>query len=174
MPLLHIRAWLAAGALGALVLSGCGGGASPKPNNNGPFTVDGAIERSDFYDANDDRYYDMFITEPSRDGTAEIEMDSRDVDSQLFIYIRRSNGDYDLIAQDDDGAGNYNARVRFDVQTGEVYRVVATSSRAEEVGYYRLYFSRELGRPAVVLPRQSGRAAQGLVLPPMPAKAPRS
>ena len=160
--------------MGALLLSGCGGGASPKPNNFGPFTIDGRITSGDFYDQNDDRYYDIFITEPARNGTAEVEMDSGDVDSEVFIYRRLSNGDYDLIASDDDSGGNFNALVRFEVRTGEVYRVVATSSRRGELGFYRLFFSRELGRPAVVLPRVNGRAADGLKLPPVAAKAARA
>ena len=171
MSFLHIRPLLALGALGALFLAGCGGGASPTPNNNGPFTVDGLIDSSDFYDRNDDRYYDIFVTEPSRDGGAEVEMFSRDLDSQLFIYRRASNGDYDLIADNDNGAGGFDARVRFDVFRGEVYRIVATSSRTREFGYYRVFFSRELGRPAVVLPRVDGRTNGGFDLPPIAAKA---
>ena len=183
MPLLHIRPrlfasvsgalFLAVGALAVGGLSGCGGGASPRPDNNGPFTVNAQITRGDFYDQDDDRYYDIFLTEPARDGRAQIDMESRDLDSEIFVYRRASNGDYDLIADDDNGGGGYDARVTFDVYRGEVYRIVATSSRAGEFGYYRLFFSRELGRPALVLPRVNGRTVPGLKLPPLQSKAPK-
>lgn len=157
--------------MAALLLAGCGGGASPNPNNAGPFTVDARIESTDFFDRNDDRYYDIFVTEVARDGRAEVAMSSFDVDSQIFIYRRDSNGDYgNFIAEDDDSGDGPDAAVRFDVRRGEVYRVVATSSRAQEFGDYRIFFSRELGRPAIVLPRENGRTAPGLDLPALKAK----
>ena len=170
MQLLHIKFLGVMGVGAALMLAGCGGGSSPKPDNNGPFTVDASIESSDFFDSNDDRYYDIFITEVARNGTAEVEMISDDLDSQVFVYRRDSGGDYDLIADDDDSGDASDALVRFDVRRGEVYRVVATSSRKRETGDYRIFFSRELGRPGVVLPRQNGSTIQGVELPRVQAK----
>ena len=165
MQLLHIKFLGVLGVGAALMLAGCGGGASPRPDNNGPFTVDATIKSSDFYDSNDDRYYDIFLTEVARSGRAEVSMSSYDLDSQLYIYRRDSNGDYNLIADDDDSGDGPDAVVDFDVRRGEVYRVVATSSRTREVGDYRIFFSRELGRPSLVLPRTNGRTAPGLKLP---------
>ena len=165
MQLLHIKTLGVLGVGAALMLAGCGGGASPKPDNDGPFTVDAQIESSDFFDSNDDRYYDIFITEVARNGTAEVEMISDDVDSQVFVYRRDSGGDYDLIADDDDSGDGPDAFVSFEVRRGEVYRVVATSAREREFGDYRIFFSRELGRPGVVLPRQNGSVVSGVELP---------
>ena len=170
MQLLHIRLFGGVGVAAALLLAGCGGGASPRPNNNGPFTVDAFVERSDFYDRNDDRYYDIFISEIARSGRAEVEMSSFDLDAELFIYRRNSSGDYDLIAEDDDSGDGPDALVDFDVDRGDVYRIVATSARPQEFGAYRIFFSREFGRPAVVLPRVNGRTEAGLKLPPLKTK----
>ena len=170
MQLLHIKTLGFLGVGAALMLAGCGGGSSPKPDNNGPFTVDGTIERSDFFDSNDNRYYDIFVTEVARSGRAEVAMSSDDVDSQVFVYRRNSGGGYDLIADDDDSGDGPDAVVDFDVRRSEVYRVVATSSRTQELGNYRLYLSRELGRPAIVLPRENGRTAPGFDLPAIKAK----
>lgn len=170
MQLLHIKLIGALSVTAALMLAGCGGGSSSDPGNNGPFTVDGTIESSDFFDSQDDRYYDIFVTEVARNGTAEVDMTSNDVDSQLFIYRRDSNGDYNLVAQDDDSGNGPDALVRFDVKRGEIYRVITTSSRAQETGNYRVVFSRELGRPAVVLPRVNGAATTGAELPRVKAK----
>ena len=175
MQLLHTRFLGLTVVAAALTLAGCGGGSSPNPDNNGPFTVDGTVERTDFYDSGDDRYYDIFQTDVTRDGTAEVEMSSRDLDSQIFVYRRDSDGNYgNVIAQNDDiDDSTQDARVRFDVRRGEIYRVIATSSRARELGDYRIFFSRELGRPAVVLPRQNGRTAPGFDLPAITPKAAR-
>ena len=83
-------------------------------------------------------------------------MNSRDFDAQLFVYRRKSDSEYSgVIAQNDDiDANTSDARVRFNVRRGEIYRVTATSARAREFGNYRIFFSRELGRPALVLPAQ--------------------
>lgn len=170
MQLLHIKTFGLLGVTAALMLAGCGGGSSSNSNKGGPFTVDGTIERTDFFDSTDNRYYDIFITEVASSGSAEVDMSSNDLDSQVFIYRRDSNGNYNLVAQDDDSGDGPDALVRFDVRRGEVYRVVTTSSRAQEFGNYRVFFSRELGRPAVVLPRQSGDLVQGTELPRIKAK----
>ena len=170
MQLLHIRSLGALSVAAALMLAGCGGGASPQPDNRGPFTFDATITTRDFYDRNDDRYYDIFLTEVARSGRAEVAMSSFDLDSQLFIYRRDSNGDYNLIADDDDSGDGPDAIVDFDVRRGEVYRVVATSSREQEFGDYRIFFSRELGRPALVASRENGRTATGVDLPAIKAK----
>ena len=173
MQLLHTRYARIGGTLLVMgALSGCGGGgSSPTPSNQGPFTIDGSLTRADFYDSDNDRYYDIFVTEPTRSGTAQVEMTSPDVDSQVYIYRRRSNGSYDLIAQDDDSGNGPDALVRFDVQRGDVYRVITTSAQPRELGFYRAYFSRELGRPAIVPSDQNALTASGLKLPTMPAKS---
>ena len=151
------------------MLAGCGGGASPRPDNDGPFTFDGDLRRSDFYDRNDDRYYDIYVLEVTRSGQAQVAMSSFDVDSQLYIYRRDSNGDYGSpVAQDDDSGDGPDAIVNFEVRRGEVYRVVATSARTQEFGNYRAFFSRELGRPSVVPTNQN--LVQSATLPRIQSK----
>jgi hypothetical protein len=88
-----------------LVLAGCGGGANPTPSTNGPVTIEATLSNNDFFDVNDDRYYDIYVCEPTESGTASVEMRSFEVDSQLYIYRRDGSGDYDLIEQNDDFLG---------------------------------------------------------------------
>lgn len=173
MQLLHIKLIGALSVTSALMLAGCGGGSSPKPDNNGPFTVDGTIDSSDFFDKTDNRNYDIYQTDVTRDGTAEVDLDSNDFDAQIFVYRRNSNGDYGgVIAQNDDINGSTsNARVTFDVKRGEIYRVIATSSRTQEFGNYRIFFSRELGRPLPVPTSSNDRTAPGFDLPAIQPKA---
>ena len=174
MQLLNTRFLSLTALAAALALAGCGGGgSSPNPDNNGPFTVDGVIERSDFYDRPANRYYDIYQLDVTRDGTAEVELNSRDFDAQLYVYRRKSNGDYgNVIAQNDDiDSSTSDARVTFNVKRGETYRVTATSSRAAEVGDYRIFFSRELGRPLIVPTSQNKIATPGFDLPAMPIKS---
>ena len=175
MQLLHMKLLGALGVTSALMLAGCGGGSSPKPGNNGPFTFDGVIRDTDFYDRDDDRNYDIYQTDVTRDGTAEVELNSRDFDAQIFVYRRNSDGEYGgVIAQNDDIDGNTSdARVRFDVRRGEIYRIIATSSRTQEFGDYRIFFSRELGRPLPVPTSDNDRTAPGFNLPKIQPKAPK-
>ena len=157
------------------MLAGCGGGSSPNPGNNGPFTFDGTIDTNDFFDSKDNRNYDIYQTDVTRNGTAEVDLDSNDFDAQIFVYRRNSNGDYgNVIAQNDDfNSSTSNARVTFDVKRGEIYRVIATSSRKQEFGDYRIFFSRELGRPLPVPTSSNDRTAPGLNLPKIQPKAPK-
>ena len=173
MQLLHTRYLSLTAVAAALALAGCGGGSSPNPDNNGPFTVDGVVERTDFYDRPANRYYDIYQLDVTRDGTAEIDLSSRDFDAQLYVYRRNSNGDYgNPIAQNDDSdSSTSDSRVTFNVRRGETYRVTATSARAAETGDYSIFFSRELGRPLIVPANQTNRTAPGFDLPAMPLKA---
>lgn len=153
-----------------LALAGCGGGgASPDPPANGPVKVENSLSRTDFFDSDDDRYYDIYVCEPQTSGLATLEMISDDVDSYLYVYRKDSGGDYDLIAQDDDSGTGEDALVEFSVERGRTYRIVATSALSEERGDYDLFFSKELGRPARVLP-DTNRATQSVKLPPKPVK----
>ena len=154
----------------ALLLAG-GGGSKPNPNTSGPAIVDNALSRDDFRDTDDDRYYDIFVCDVTKTGTAAVEMGSDEVDASLYIYRKNSKGEFDLIAENDDiSAENVNARVEFSVARGKSYRIIATSAQSEERGDYSLYFSEILGRPARVLP-DANRVAQSFRLPAMPKKS---
>lgn len=171
MQLLNTRFLSATAVLAAVMLAGCGGGGTtPNPDNDGPFTFDGTIDNDDFFDGtgDNDRHYDIFQVDVTRSGTAEIAMSSNDLDSQLYIYKRDSNGNYgNVIAEDDDSGDGADAVVRFDVSRGEIFRVITTSSRASEFGGYRVFFSREFGRPLIV---PNNRTAPGFSLPAIKAK----
>ena len=151
-----------------LSLAGCGGGGtSPDPGTSGPSIVDNALTSDDFRDIQDDRFYDIFICDVTRNGVANVELRSLDFDATVLVYRRDSGGDLDLIAENDDLSGtNSNARVEFDVSRGGSYRIIATSARQDERGEYSLFLSEILGRPARVLP-DANRTAQSLRLPPI-------
>lgn len=169
----RISALLLVPALASLAGCGGGGGTKPNPDTAGPAIVDNALTRDDFRDTEDDRYYDIFICDVTRSGSAAVEMGSDEVDAALLIYRKNSKGEFDLIAENDDISDqNINARVEFDVSRGKSYRIVATSANSNERGDYSLFFSQILGRPARVLP-DANRTAQSLRLPPLPKTSPR-
>jgi hypothetical protein len=158
--------------LSLLALAGCGGGgASPNPPTSGPVTVENSLSRSDFFDSDDDRYYDIYVCDAQFSGQARLEMSSNDVDSLIYVYRKASNGDYDLIAENDDGGSGRDAALEFSVERGRTYRIIATSALPNERGDYDLFFSEELGRPARVLP-DANRVTQSVKLPArVPKKA---
>lgn len=175
MQLLNTRFLSATAVLAAVMLAGCGGGGTttPNPDNEGPFTFDGTIDNNDFFDGSgdNDRHYDIFQVDATRSGTAEIAMSSNDLDSQLYVYKRDSNGNYgNVVAEDDDSGDGADAIVRFDVKRGEIFRVITTSSRASEFGRYQVFFSREFGRPLTVPNNPGNLTAPGFKLPAMKAK----
>ena len=155
-----------------LALPGCGGGASPNPDVSGPGIVENSLSRSDFYDADNDRFYDIYVCDPNRSGLATVELQSDDFDAYLLVYRRDSDGDFELVAQDDDDGENRDAFVEFSVQRGRSYRILATSAAANERGDYALLLSEELGRPARVLP-DAARSEQSLKLPQLPKLPPK-
>ena len=153
-----------------LAVAGCGGGGtSPNPGTSGPAIVDNDLSSSDFRDTDEDRYYDIFVCDVKQNGVASIEMRSNEVDAYVLVYRRDSDGNFDLIGQNDDiSAQNTDARLEFNVSRGRSYRIIATSASEDERGDYSLFFSQNLGRPARVLPdanRTSAGAAPGVKLP---------
>jgi hypothetical protein len=155
-----------------LALAGCGGGGTnPDPPTNGPTIIENALTRSDFRDTEDDRYYDIYICDAPYDGDATVEMRADAVDSYLVLYRKNSDGTFTLIDQDDDsGDSAGDAFLSFPVRRGRSYRIVATSSQADERGPYLIRFSEELGRPARVLPDGAPSAAHKVDLPPLVPK----
>ena len=161
--------WRLMGLLPLAALCGCGGGASPNPDSNGPAVVRTSLSRSDFFDDQDDRFYDIYICDVTQSGTATVEMVSDDIDSYLLIYRRTLSGDFEFIDFDDDSNDAGDARVDFFVERGRSYRILATSAGSNERGDYLLRFSTELGRPARVLPNTK-QAAPRIDLPAIAAK----
>jgi len=158
--------WRGLALLPVLALAGCGGGTSPNPDTSEPVTIANAITGGDFRDERNHRFYDIYVIDPTDSGDVSIEMRSADLDSLLLLFRKDSNGEFDLVAEDDDSGGGLDAALDFRVERGESYRVVATTAQRDEFGEYEVRFSRELGRPALVLPRV-GATTQGLVLPPL-------
>jgi hypothetical protein len=153
-----------------LALSGCGGsGASPNPDVSGPGRVENSLSRTDFYDTQNGNYYDIYVCDPRETGIATVELQSVDFDAYLLVFRKDANGNFELIAQDDDDGEETDAFVEFPIQRGRSYRIIATSASADERGDYDLLLSRELGRPARVLP-DAARSAQSFKLPPLPPK----
>ncbi|RYX81238.1 hypothetical protein EON83_24960 [bacterium] len=140
-----------AGACVLLAVSGCGGGLNPNPGGNGPTTFSGRLSTNDFYDEDSDRYYDIFVTDAVDTDSARVAMRSTDFDTQFYVYEKDSNGDYVLLDSNDDaGSDTTDSEDSFRVSYGTTYRILATSSRANERGDYEIRFSSELGRPAQV------------------------
>ncbi len=152
-----------------LALAGCGGGTSPNPDTSEPVTISNAISNGDFRDDRNNRYYDIYVVDPTRSADVSVEMRSDDIDSLLLLYRKDSDGEFDLVAEDDDSGGELDAALDFRVERGESYRIVATTAQADERGEYEVRFSPELGRPALVLPKTNAQT-QGMDLPPVAPK----
>ena len=54
--------------------------------------------------------------------TVQICMDSTDIDSFLVLY----DSNFNLLAYDDDGGGDYNARINYDIPNSDYYYIAAT------------------------------------------------
>lgn len=152
--------------VGALVLSGCGGASNANPDPTGPFVFSGRLTSSDFYDDDTNRYYDVYVCDAGGSGDGLVQMRSDDVDSLLYVYRKQSDGDFELIGENDDAnSGTLDAAFEFDVSRGQTYRIVATTSLQNERGDYSIRFSGDLNRPALLLPNGSNRLQSA----PLPA-----
>lgn len=150
----------------ALVLSGCGGGSTANPDPTGPFEFSGRLTTADFYDDDTNRYYDVYVCDAGGSSTGLVQMRSDDVDCVLYVYRKQSDGDFELIGENDDAnSGTVNAAVEFNVSRGQTYRIVATTSPQNERGDYEIRFSGDLNRPALLLPNGN----RTLQIAPLPA-----
>ena len=143
--------FLLAGALSLGVLSGCGGGLDANPGNNGPTTIAARLTNSDFFDSPTGRYYDIFVADALDTGSARVAMRSTDFDTQFYVYEKEPNGNYTLIDDNDDAdSSTTDSDDEFNVTQGNTYRILATSKRERESGFYEIRFSSNLSRPAQV------------------------
>jgi hypothetical protein len=77
-----------------------------------------------------------------------IDQESNELDSFLILV----DGHGKIVSEDDDGGGNFNARILFrPAETGE-YRIVATSFKGRETGAYKLTIREDDGKAALVGP----------------------
>ena len=156
------------GACSLVSLSGCGGGGlDPNPGNNGPTTISARLSGNDFYDSQTDRYYDIFVADALKTGSARVAMRSSDFDTQFYVYEKDVDGDYKLIESNDDASSDTtDSDDSFDITYGNTYRILATSAQGNQGGYYQIRFSSELTKPAQVTTQdQVLAAAKKLALP---------
>lgn len=96
----------------------------------------------------DGSYYDAYIFEGRRGQRIDVEMISQELDAYLILL---SQGNDALYLENDDGAGNFNARLVATLPVDGFYVVIANSYTGGEEGRYNLRV-RELGRNS--LPRR--------------------
>jgi hypothetical protein len=76
--------------------------------------------------------------------TYTLDLASEEFDS----FLRIENDDKGKIAEDDDGAGNLNARIVFTPATSGEYRIVVTTCDPGQSGAYRLTIRETDAKPA--------------------------
>ena len=86
---------------------------------------------------------DGYLFRALEDGPARIGMTSGQVDSLLTVYRVLPDESIELLGEDDDAGYLQNAVVRFPLEKGQEYLVVATSWGLD-LGRYRLIYSENL------------------------------
>jgi hypothetical protein len=153
------------GLFGPFMLSIRGAPTGPQP----PIEV--ALDADGFY-RNNNQLHPQDLADPARRTPCKvyhvrfeagrsylIDMESRQFDS----YLRLTDGNGKTLAEDDDGGGNFNARIRFPAPTTGLYKVYATALAGRPVGDFGLTIRREAGAPLVVKKDE---------IPPKPAPFP--
>lgn len=100
---------------------------------NGP-TISGVLTNQSRVMSADNSFFDLYSFEGKAGQQVTIEMKSQDIDSFLILVgpnLRK-------IAQNDNGAGNKNARINIRLPVNGTYIVVANSNEARESGAYTL------------------------------------
>ena len=140
--------WGAGILLGALALSGCGGGGGHSGDSR--TTIHGDLRSGDATLPNNNygeagSYVDTYSCTARDSGTAQVEMKSSDLDSLLVIGVENSDGTVTTVAVDDNSGSGRDAKARFNVQGGVRYFVAATNSNGNgNTGSYTLEFSDDL------------------------------
>ncbi|MEO0986756.1 MAG: trypsin-like peptidase domain-containing protein [Cyanobacteria bacterium J06639_14] len=93
----------------------------------------------------DGSYFNAYVFEGRRGQQVAIEMISRDVDAYLILLSRDEDV---LYLEDDDSAGNYNARLETTLPADGSYIIIANSYAEGEQGRYNLSLS-DLGNGAI-------------------------
>jgi S1-C subfamily serine protease len=110
------------------------GGKSPdKITLNGP-TVSGTLTNQSRVMSADNSFFDVYSFEGKAGQQVTIEMKSQEIDSFLILVGPNQR----KIAQDDNGAGNKNARITIRLPVNGTYIVLANSNEARESGAYTL------------------------------------
>jgi len=114
-----------------------GGGREAQRITLGSPAVEGNLGSSSSILPSDGSYFDAYTFEGQQGQQVVIEMSSSDVNAYLILLS--PNGDN--LSQDDDGAGNSNARLVATLPRSGVYTVLANTRLAGETGDYRLQVS---------------------------------
>lgn len=136
--------WGAGMVLGALALSGCGGGGHSGDSRT---TIHGELRSGDQTLPNNaygqaGSYVDVYSCTARSDGSAQVEMKSSDLDSLLVIGTYNGDGSVSTIAVDDNSGSGRDAKVKLNVQSGVRYFVAATNADGSgHTGSYTLEFS---------------------------------
>lgn len=107
----------------------------------------------------DGSYFDAYAFEGRRGQKVAVEMLSQDLDAYLILISEES----ELYIQDDDSAGDYNARLEVTLPEDGVYFILANSYAEGEEGRYSLSLN-ELGSGSqgqAYLLQETGRLAPG-------------
>lgn len=83
----------------------------------------------------DGSYYNAYVFEGQEGQQVAIEMASQELDSYLILL---SQGNDSLYLEDDDGAGNYNARMEVTLPVDGLYVIIANSYAGGQEGRYSL------------------------------------
>lgn len=120
----------------------------------------------------DGSYYDAYIFEGQQGQRVEVEMVSQELDAYLILL---SQGNDLLYQEDDDSAGNFNARLEATLPASGFYIIIANAYTGGQEGRYSLQLrgsqgqnegsleaplTRPMPQPTYVL-RQSGQLSQG-------------
>jgi len=140
----QIGLWGAGMVLGALALSGCGGGGHSGDSRT---TIHGELRSGDQTLPNNNygeagSYVDVYSGTARDDGSAQVEMKSSDLDSLLVIGVENNDGSVSTLAVDDNSGSGRDAKVELNVQAGVRYFVAATNADGRgHTGSYTLEFS---------------------------------
>lgn len=89
----------------------------------------------------DGSYYDAYTFDGRKGQTATIVMRSDDFDTYLSVGTSTSDGEFDALEHDDDGAGGTDSRVSFVLPVSGTYVIHANSLSADATGDYTLEIS---------------------------------
>ena len=111
----------------------------------------------------DNSFFDLYSFEGKAGATITIEMKSQEIDSYLILLGPNQR----QIAQDDDGAGNNNARITVRLPADGTYTLLANSNEARQSGAYTLELKATTPTEPTraILQEEGALVAGGAVLP---------
>ena len=109
----------------------------------------------------DEKVFDLYDIRTVAGQRLSITIRSDVFDTYAEVYRREDDGEYTLVAEDDDSGGDLDSRVTVITDTGD-YRIRVTSYSPGEIGDYSLAV-RDLGLPAIPAGLRFGRAVDGAI-----------